>query len=111
MFQDSSAEEVGILTERVFLKAGQVVDEQPRLIFPDTEDAPDTILHKRKQGWRLVISKNTGGNDNFNPEVRPKTGRAWAPSLTKRKLSCVLRSCVVREAVCSGSRSTQDSFG
>ncbi len=72
--------ELAILLERVFLL--RVAIEAPTFValFPAKRQSPTTITHKAKQGWRQVIGKTLGGNDNFSPERKPKTGRAWAPS-------------------------------
>jgi len=77
---DSLSEEIGILTERVFLKSEKIRDTEQRFVFPETIVAPESLLHKTKHGWRQIVSKNFGGNDNFTPEFKLKTGRAWVHS-------------------------------
>lgn len=83
---DSETEEIGILDERVFLKPSLSNAQEPRSLFPEIMQAPNTITHRTKSGWQAVVSKSVNGNDNFNPEVRgPKKGWAHSFKLGPRK--------------------------
>jgi len=74
-------EEIGILSERVFLlPSKKPANDVPRELFPDLINAPDTILHKSQRGWKLVVSKAYGGNDNFTPETNSSTKKVWTHS-------------------------------
>ena len=80
ILQDSDTDEVGILSERVFLTPPREIEQESRVLFPAPIDPPDTILHKTARGWKQVVSKNLGGNDNFTPENKSKTRKSWSHS-------------------------------
>ena len=77
---DSETDELGILSERVFLTPSRETPEPPRALFPAPVEPPETIMHKTARGGKLVISKSYGGNDNFTPENKSKTSKAWSHS-------------------------------
>lgn len=77
---DSSTSEVGILDERAFLKPNSVPPFVQRTLFPESIEVPGTILHKTRPGWKSVISKNPGGNDNFTPEIKDVAKKRWTHS-------------------------------
>lgn len=77
---EEEASEIAILSERVFLIPSRSVDDAPRSLFPAPVEPPDSILHKSAKGWKLVVSKNYGGNDNFTPEIQPKAKKSWIHS-------------------------------
>src|SRR5262249_54974048 len=77
---ESDTEEIGILSERVFLTPRREEEESARVLFPGPVEPPETIRHKQAKGWKLVVSKNYGGNDNFTPENKTKTKKAWSHS-------------------------------
>lgn len=77
---ESDTDEVGILSERVFLIPPREIEQESRVLFPAPIDPPDTILHKTARGWKQVVSKNLGGNDNFTPENKSKTRKGWSHS-------------------------------
>jgi predicted ATPase len=73
--------EVGLLAERVLLKTSSQIDRIQRDLFPRELDAPSTILAPKKTvGTRTVISKVSGGNDNFYSEVEKDTSQGFKPS-------------------------------
>jgi energy-coupling factor transporter ATP-binding protein EcfA2 len=53
----SDTEEIGILSERVFLFPTKEVCDTPRELFPAPVAASDTILHKTLRGGKSVVSK------------------------------------------------------
>jgi predicted ATPase len=73
-------EEIGILSERVFLTPAREQAETSRDLFPSPADPPETILHKTARGWKSVVSKSYEGNDNFTPETKSTGRKAWAHS-------------------------------
>lgn len=80
---DDSSGEIAILTEKVSLKTGSpvIAGSGQRALFPDTQEGPVTLISRKGiPGARTVISKVNGGNDNFNPEISPETGKGWFPS-------------------------------
>src|SRR4051812_41039127 len=77
---NSDTEEIGILSERVFLLPLREPEAEARTLFPAPAPPPDTILHRKTRGWKLLVSKSYGGNDNFTPENRAKSGKAWVHS-------------------------------
>lgn len=73
--------EVGLLAERVLLKTINQTNRIQRDLFPRELDAPATILAPKKTvGTRTVISKVSGGNDNFYSEVEKDTSLGFKPS-------------------------------
>ncbi len=77
---EPETDEIGILSERVFLTPAREQLETPRLLFPAPVDPPETILHKTLRGWKSVVSKTYDGNDNFTPETKSAGRKAWAHS-------------------------------
>jgi predicted ATPase len=77
---EAETEEVGILSERVFLTPTRERDETPRDLFPAPVEPPESILHKTARGWKSVVSKSYDGNDNFTPETKSTGRKAWAHS-------------------------------
>jgi len=79
---DPDTQEVGIFAERVILKAGKRPSEQQWHLFPRELDVPSTILASagHRHGFRTVINKVSGGNDNFYSEVYGASGKGWAPA-------------------------------
>ncbi len=73
---DSPADELGIINERVFLKCDNASTQITRAMFPSSYATHETLMHKSRAGWHPVVSKNTGGNDNYAPEVRI-TKKVW----------------------------------
>jgi predicted ATPase len=76
----SETDEIGILSERVFLTPSREQIKTPRDLFPAPIDPPVTILHKTLKGWKSVVSKTYDGNDNYTPETKPSGRKAWAHS-------------------------------
>ncbi len=72
--QESSGE-LGILAERVLLKAQRETrQKEQKPLFPIELTAPQTILAaKAVRGRQTVVNKVAGGNDNFYDE----TGKGW----------------------------------
>jgi predicted ATPase len=77
---EPETDEIGILSERVFLTPTREHFENPRLLFPAPIDAPESILHKTLRGSKSVVSKAYNGNDNFTPETKTSGRKAWAHS-------------------------------
>lgn len=80
---DDSSGETAILTEKVLLKTRTpvITGYRQEMLFPSAQEAPSTLITRKGiPGARTVISKVTGGNDNFNPEISPETGKGWFPS-------------------------------
>jgi predicted ATPase len=66
--------ETAILGEKLILKRSDTAPAQQRLEFPNTSDAPATILTTESVKFsRTVINKRPGGSDNFYDE----TGKVW----------------------------------
>lgn len=76
----SDTEEIGILSERVFLLPARKQQEVLRELFPAPMMPPESILHKTVKGWKSVVSKIYEGNDNFNPENKPSGKKGWVAS-------------------------------
>src|SRR5437868_2987536 len=53
-----------------------------RDLFPEPPAPVDSIALPGRRNVRTIVSKVPGGNDNFNPESRPKVGKSWAYSFT-----------------------------
>jgi predicted ATPase len=78
---DSENFELGIFTERVLLKTACQTNRIQGDLFPRELDAPPTILVPKKPiGARIVISKVSGGNDNFYSEIDKDTSKGFKPS-------------------------------
>ena len=77
---NSETEEIGILTERAFLISTKEPVAGLRELFPAPIETPQTILHNKLRGWKSVVSKAAGGNDNFTPETKPASRKAWTHS-------------------------------
>lgn len=57
-----------------------IIDRQ-KLLFPDPDTAPQTIIQSgAKKGTRTIVKKVSGGNDNFYSEVYEGAGKGWAPA-------------------------------
>jgi len=71
---DPDTQENAILGERVLLKRLPQRAVRVPSLFPDWEEAPDSILTPRgSRGTRAVVNKVAGSNDNFYDE----TGKGW----------------------------------
>ena len=73
---DPTTHENALLGERVLLgPLSAPTPPRPQLNFPCSFTAPSTILTSRQAptGWRTVVNKVSGGNDNFYDE----TGKGW----------------------------------
>jgi hypothetical protein len=69
-----------ILEEKVLFTKSPAMPIQ-RDIFPALTPIAGTIITPpRKRGIKLLINKNSQGNDNYYSEKRQETGNAWAPS-------------------------------
>jgi len=76
---DIGGEGVGISTERVWLLHNGERGARQREFFPELRQSPGSIFlpkRKTKGQQQLVISKVTGGNDNYMPE----TAKGYSPS-------------------------------
>lgn len=74
---------VEIAAESGILKTdnGNGSTAQPRLLFPDLIDRPDTIVSGRGGKMaQLVFKKSPGGNDNYYSEVYETSGKGWVPA-------------------------------
>jgi len=79
--RDPKTGETGILEERAVLKTWRE-EVRERFLFPIEPKPPETIMTPRgRKGERTVVSKATGGNDNFYSEVREESGKGWFPSI------------------------------
>jgi predicted ATPase len=80
---DDNTKEVGILEEKAWLKPHEDPPRREALPFPMEPEAPEHILTgKAREGWQRVLSKASGGNDNFYVEVRKEGGgKGWFPSI------------------------------
>lgn len=70
---------IGLLAERVILKANGNEKEPQRDFFPYLRDVPKTILTRKRMSKKqqlVIVSKEHGGNENFYPE----TLRGYSPS-------------------------------
>ncbi|MCX7425202.1 MAG: AAA family ATPase [Planctomycetia bacterium] len=75
---------VGILQEKALLKHWWPQPEEQRAFFPMEARSPDTIISPKstsKKDARHVLTKGTGGNDNYYSEVMEKSGKGWFPSI------------------------------
>jgi predicted ATPase len=78
---DRGADEVSILAEKVLLKKADRPATDERTLFPCPPQPPQTItMPKGQRGTRTLISKVSGGNDNFYSEVYAGSGKRWAPA-------------------------------
>ena len=66
--------EIGILSEKAFLKKAARTGKSQQEMFPSPMDPPATIL--KTTNGKAVINKVSGGNDNYCAEV----GKGWAPA-------------------------------
>ena len=71
-----------IKAEKVILKKHSRENVQPRALFPDWHDNPDTIIYRKsKKGEsRTIVSKGPRGNVNFYSEVRSESSSGWIPT-------------------------------
>lgn len=75
--------EAAIISERVLLLKGasRQTQVQPQL-FPAEQTPPETLATPKKAGAsRTVLSKKSGGNDNWYSEVLKESGKGWFPSV------------------------------
>jgi predicted ATPase len=71
---ETESQELGILAETLRLGPKRVPTVSQRTLFPMKRQAPESILMGRsRQGWKTVVNKVPGGNDNFYDE----TGGGW----------------------------------
>ncbi len=78
---DPETRELGLAAEKVILKVGGPGVFTPRILFPEFDQGPNTILAtKDSKASRTVINKVPGGNDNFYSETYPETGKGWVPA-------------------------------
>jgi len=78
---DSAHSETIIQAETVLLKKGDNSRARERMLFPESQCPPETILLGSKgQSTRTVVNKVSGGNDNFYSEVQEKGGKGWVPA-------------------------------
>jgi hypothetical protein len=73
---------MGILTEKALLKPPNPGARAPRQreLFPMPPAPPGTLMTGKGKGYRTVLNKVRGGNDNFYSEAYQETGKGWAPS-------------------------------
>lgn len=74
------SDEKAILHERVFLLPYQEPEPRVSSLFPTPIHDDESVIHKTRKGWKQVVSKTIGGNDNYTPESKPKNGKAWVSS-------------------------------
>jgi hypothetical protein len=89
---------VGIAAERVYLRRkDQAYTSRQPTLFPELKKPPQTILLPKRQNrkiQRLVISKVTGGNDNYMPE----TATGYSPSFKQSAKRSALGNLPADEA-------------
>ncbi len=80
---DEKSREVGIQSEKAWLKPVSQPAQDQRVLFPKEPESPLTVVTGRaRTGWQPVLTKAHGGNDNFYVEVRdPGGGKGWFPSI------------------------------
>jgi predicted ATPase len=70
---------IGLLAERVILKANGGYEDPQRDVFPCLRADPKTILSRKRKSRKqqlVIVSKEHGGNENFYPE----TLKGYSPS-------------------------------
>ncbi len=74
--------EFAILEERVlFVKIDEDAAATQHPLFPFSATPPATLMtHIDNNNVKVVINKNSGGNDNYYSEIPHETGKSWAPS-------------------------------
>jgi len=74
-------EERAVILNTPFLIT-EIVESQQRLVFPNYEFAPNTILNKKyaSKSYKPILRKKPGGNDNFYPETYRESGKGFMPS-------------------------------
>jgi predicted ATPase len=78
---DQETGEVLISGEKALLKKTEPQRPIQRKLFPNPSKPPQTILSpKTKHGFRTVINKVPGRNDNFYSEVTKEHSGKWSPS-------------------------------
>jgi len=82
---EKASNETAILAERVLIKTDDEYKEKLQhvqlSIFPMQRVAPRTLTSPAKvKNTKTVITKVSGGNDNFYSEVYHAKGKGWAPS-------------------------------
>ena len=79
---DQEQNQFGIDEETVMLIGEPEESIEQKMLFPQPPTAPSTILvaPKRKHA-KTIISKSSGGNDNFYTELESKGGKGWFPSI------------------------------
>lgn len=75
--------DVTINTERAILMPRRDSEPRQRSLFPLPMSPVDTIMiGGRRRGSRSILSKSSGGKDNFSIEVSPQSGKGWAVSIS-----------------------------
>ncbi len=78
---DESNRQLEFKGEKFLLKEDRVVNPEQRLLFPALPNVPNSLLTPgRRTDTKPVVSKVSGGNDNFYSEIQSKTGKGWLPS-------------------------------
>jgi predicted ATPase len=80
---DRTTGEVVIEGEKVLLRREQNAPQESdqRELFPSYLEPPATILTPRNmRSAQTVVTKVSGGNDNFYSEVYAEKGKGWAPA-------------------------------
>jgi len=79
---DPDTRELAILDEKALLKSEEPARPEQRALFPmDTKPRQTIMTEKRTKGYRWILSKALGGNDNYYSEFRKKGGKGWFPSI------------------------------
>ncbi|MGO8989756.1 MAG: AAA family ATPase [bacterium] len=80
---DAEKNEIGVQTEKPWLKQWNAVPPSQRELFPLEPSPPNSIITgKTRTGWQPVLTKAFLGNDNFYVEVREsRGGKGWFPSI------------------------------
>lgn len=80
---DAEKNEIGIQTEKAWLKQWEAAPPPQRELFPLEPTPPKSIITgKTRTGWQPVLTKAFLGNDNFYVEVRDsRGGKGWFPSI------------------------------
>lgn len=69
--------EVEIVAEKALFRTAMPDPDQPKLLFPDPLQGPDTLMTgKGAKGTKTIVNKVADGNDNFYGE----TGKGWEHS-------------------------------
>ncbi len=92
-------QELHIFDEKAWLQKSKMPRTGQRELFPMARESPKTIMHARSSAKRTIISKKYDGNDNYNSEVAPKSGKGWVWAIRLGPTKSALRNAPAVEDI------------